>query len=60
MVHLVKVSLKQKLPEESELVSDANLFIASLVPLKLTNELTGDIVWQNPVPSSVRFFGLYQ
>lgn len=46
---------KQKLPEESELISDANLFITSLVPIKLINELTGDIVWQNPVPSSVRF-----
>lgn len=46
---------KQKLPEESELISDANLFITSLVPIKLINELTGDVVWQNPVPSSVRF-----
>lgn len=46
---------KQTLPEESELVSDANLFITSLVPIKLMNEITGDIVWQNPVPSSVRY-----
>ena len=46
---------KQKLPEESELISDANLFITSFVPIKLTDETTGTTVWQNPVPSSVRF-----
>lgn len=46
---------KQKLPEESEQVSDANLFITSLVPIRLTDESNGAIVWQNPVPSSVRF-----
>lgn len=46
---------KQKLPGESELISDANLFIASFVPIRLIDESTGRIVWQNPAPSSVRF-----
>lgn len=46
---------KQALPEESELISDANLFITSFVPIRLTDEESGAIIWQNPVPSSVRF-----
>ena len=46
---------KQKLPEESELISDANLFTSSLVPIKLIDKVTGAVVWQNPAPSSVRF-----
>lgn len=46
---------KQVLAEESELISDTNLFIASLVPLKLVNMNTNETVWENPVPSSVRF-----
>ncbi|KAF2888981.1 hypothetical protein ILUMI_17192 [Ignelater luminosus] len=31
---------KQKLPEESKLVSDSNLFIASCVPIRLIDETT--------------------
>lgn len=46
---------KQVLSEESIQVSDANLFIASLVPLRLINNETNAIIWQNPAPSSVRF-----
>jgi hypothetical protein len=46
---------KQKLPEESEFISDANLFITSFVPIRLIDEESGAIIWQNPVPSSVRF-----
>lgn len=46
---------KQILPEESELISDANLFISSLVPLKLIEVNTNKVLWENPVPSSVRF-----
>ena len=46
---------KQKLPEESELISNANLFTSSLVPIKLIDKVTGAVVWQNPAPSSVRF-----
>lgn len=46
---------KQVLPEESQLVSDANLFVSSLVPIKLIDQATGCIIWQNPAPSSVRF-----
>lgn len=46
---------KQALPEESYLISDTNLFITSLVPIKLVSEETGDIIWENPVCSSVRY-----
>lgn len=46
---------KQVLPQESDLISDANMFISSFVPIKLIDEITGTILWQNPVPSSVRF-----
>lgn len=46
---------KQILPEESETISDANLFITSLVPIRLVDKQSGYVVWQNPVPSSVRF-----
>lgn len=46
---------KQPFPEESNIISDANLFITSLVPIKLVDEDTGYTVWQNPAPSSVRF-----
>lgn len=46
---------KQILSGESELISDANLLISSLVPIKLINENTNDMIWQNPTPSSVRF-----
>lgn len=44
---------KQILAGESELISDANLLISSLVPIRLINEDTNDVIWQNP--SSVRF-----
>lgn len=46
---------KQVLTEENELISDANLFICSLVPIKLCNEDTKETLWQNPAPSSVRY-----
>lgn len=46
---------KQILAEESETISDANLFITSLVPIRLVDVQSGSVVWQNPVPSSVRF-----
>lgn len=46
---------KQKLPEESETISDANLFVTSLVPIRLIDDLSQAIIWQNPVPSSVRY-----
>lgn len=39
-------------------ISDANIFISSLVPVRLIVSVDGvcqKIVWQNPVPSSVRF-----
>ena len=37
--------------------SDANIFQSSLVPLRLIVTIKGEvkIIWQNPVPSSVRF-----
>lgn len=46
---------KQALPEESELISDANLFIVSFVPLRLVDEQSNAIIWQNPTSSSVRY-----
>lgn len=38
--------------------NDSNIFVSSLVPVRLVISVDGDItkiVWQNPVPSSVRF-----
>lgn len=46
---------KQVLLEESADISDANLFIVSLVPLKLVDEENNSVVWQNPTCSSVRY-----
>lgn len=46
---------KQVLTGESDLVSDANLFIASLVPIKLTDTETNEVIWQNPACSSIRY-----
>lgn len=46
---------KQILPEENEQISDANLFIVSLVPLRLVDEETSTVIWQNPTCSSVRY-----
>lgn len=46
---------KQVLPEESDLISDANLFIASLVPIRLIDETTNIVVWKNETCSSVRY-----
>lgn len=46
---------KQVLPEESDLISDANLFIASLVPIRLIDETTNTVVWKNETCSSVRY-----
>lgn len=37
---------------------DANIFMSSLVPVRLVVSVNGEtqkIVWQNPAPSSVRF-----
>lgn len=46
---------KQKFENSSD--SDANIFLSSLVPLRLVSYLNGrqNIWWQNPVPSSPRF-----
>ncbi|KAF2894322.1 hypothetical protein ILUMI_11851, partial [Ignelater luminosus] len=47
---------KQKFNNSTD--SDSNIFQSSLVPLRLvvrTNGETVKIIWQNPVPSSVRF-----
>lgn len=46
---------KQALPDETQLISDANLFIASLVPIKLIDLSTNLVVWQNTTCSSVRY-----
>ncbi|CAH0713897.1 unnamed protein product, partial [Brenthis ino] len=46
---------KQVLPEESDVISDANLFIASLVPIRLIDETTNTVVWMNETCSSVRY-----
>ena len=50
-----QIQYKQKLPEESEIISDANLFTSSLVPIKLIDKVTSVVVRQNPAPSSVSF-----
>lgn len=47
---------KQKFQDSAD--SDANIFQSSLVPLRLvalTDKKNQKIIWQNPVPSSVRF-----
>ncbi|KAK9701573.1 hypothetical protein QE152_g30472 [Popillia japonica] len=36
-------------------VSDSNLFMSSIVPLRLITHNNGIIVWKNPRPSSVRY-----
>lgn len=46
---------KQILSGESALISDSNLFISSLVPIKLVDEISQSVIWQNPTPSSVRY-----
>lgn len=46
---------KQSFPEESNLISDAYMFITSLVPIRLIDEESGLIVWENLVCSSVRY-----
>ena len=48
--------LKQKFQNSTD--SDANIFQSFLVPLRLIVTIKGEvkIIWQNPVPSSVRFF----
>lgn len=45
----------QALPGENQLISDANLFIASLVPIKVVDLSTNLVVWQNSRCSSVRY-----
>lgn len=47
---------KQKFEITSD--NDCNIFVSSLVPVRLVVSVDGDItkiLWQNPVPSSVRF-----
>lgn len=46
---------KQKFQDSSK--TDSNIFQSSLVPLRLISNVNGEIkiIWQNPVPSSVRF-----
>lgn len=46
---------KQILLGENDKISDANLFIASLVPIKLINTDTNMVLWQNKTFSSVRY-----
>ena len=46
---------KQILHDESSLISDSNLFVASLVPIRLCDELTQKVIWQNPSTASVRY-----
>lgn len=44
---------KQKFSNSSH--NDSSIFLCSLVPVKMYDESTGAIQWQNPVPSSSRF-----
>ena len=46
---------KQTLPQESELISDANLFVASLVPIKLVDSGNNNVIWENLITSSTRY-----
>ncbi|KAK5649336.1 hypothetical protein RI129_000365 [Pyrocoelia pectoralis] len=39
--------------------TDQYTFLTSLVPLRLVDESNGNIIWQNPNPSSIRYFKLY-
>jgi len=34
---------------------DDSLFVTSIVPIRLVNQSTNDIIWQNPTCSSVRY-----
>lgn len=34
---------------------DDTLFVTSIVPIRLVNQSTNDVIWQNPTCSSVRF-----
>lgn len=36
-------------------ISDESIFVTSLIPLKLINDVTKEIIWKNPRPSSTRF-----
>lgn len=47
---------KQKF--ESKTVSDGNIFLTSLVPLRLIGGNNNKkVIWQNPTPSSARYYG---
>lgn len=35
--------------------NDSSLFVTSMVPVRLTNELKDNIIWQNPACSSTRY-----
>lgn len=35
--------------------SDESMLVTSMVPLRLENDVNGEIVWQNPVCSSTRY-----
>lgn len=51
-----QTTFKQKFTNTDD--TDANVFLSSLVPVRLCVCVNGDtkkIVWQNPVPSSVRY-----
>lgn len=51
-----QTQFKQKFANTGE--DDANIFLSSLVPVRMVVFINGEtrkIVWQNPVPSSVRF-----
>lgn len=47
---------KQRINEDNcEIVTDANMFITSMVPLRLKCRETDNLVWKNPRPSSAHF-----
>lgn len=48
-----QLQFKQKF--QNTIDSDANIFQSSLVPLRLVATTNGEIIWQDPTPSSVRF-----
>lgn len=46
---------KQQFNDEDATKTDANLFSICLVPLQMTADDDGTVLWQNPRPSSVRY-----
>ena len=45
---------KQKWNDDA-VSDDQNVFVTSIVPLRLQNVLSGKIIWENPRPCSTRF-----